>query len=540
MQKIVFSLMPIILLGGLVVVGQENGKRFTAANGPISARTTSVTQNKRVTRKQRFRKRIENQVHRFEDLFKKKTKPAAEPKALTQTVPSKTRPASATNSKREFVSPASHMKPGPGQSRVVVERPRTYDPRPSKELWQLDGANPTTAAKDAARPTQSLPNRSGVVRTVPASVEPKQVPASPTPAISNERASWGSASTSIAPSTPTQAKPSVLRSSTAPRRIVNQPDEPKKQTSYRRGLRPASRTRSTFSPTSIPPTARQAQPVLESLKNDWTSQATQEFAPAQESNSPVPAVRTNSVPVFPASTQQTFRDSARFPTATSMPQPQSTEMRSAPRVLETLPQLEVPEPSPAPAPRPIPTPVRRFEQPPQQVPVPSFPSLNSVPVQTISARRMDATSRFPNRTSQDAIEVPQEPHPRSASTTHMSRRQRQATIASRGALAGFKGFCPVELQDHRVLRDSHPNLFANHGTRTYYFSTAQARQRFLKNPTRYVPAAEGIDVVDLVDQNAKTPGRLDYAQWFQNRLYLFASAHSMDTFNANPQRYANP
>ena len=76
-----------------------------------------------------------------------------------------------------------------------------------------------------------------------------------------------------------------------------------------------------------------------------------------------------------------------------------------------------------------------------------------------------------------------------------------------------------------------------HGTRTYHFSSAEAKQRFLTDPHRYAPAADGVDVVLQTELDERLPGRIDFAAWYRNRLYLFTSERSMKAFNAKPGQY---
>jgi YHS domain-containing protein len=101
----------------------------------------------------------------------------------------------------------------------------------------------------------------------------------------------------------------------------------------------------------------------------------------------------------------------------------------------------------------------------------------------------------------------------------------------------MKGFCPVELRDNRQLKDSSLEFYSSYGSRTYYFSSANSLAKFVANPRRYVPAGEGRDVVLMTHTGEELQGRLDFAAWYRNRLFLFTSAKALQAFKANPAMY---
>lgn len=100
-----------------------------------------------------------------------------------------------------------------------------------------------------------------------------------------------------------------------------------------------------------------------------------------------------------------------------------------------------------------------------------------------------------------------------------------------------KGFCLVTLRKQRRLIETQPELRAVHDGVTYHFATAAAQAEFEKRPELYVPAYQGHDAVAWMDDEDKQAGSLDHAAWYQGRLYLFTSAASLETFNANPDLY---
>lgn len=136
-------------------------------------------------------------------------------------------------------------------------------------------------------------------------------------------------------------------------------------------------------------------------------------------------------------------------------------------------------------------------------------------------------------------EAPLEPYPNIASQQSMTKAERMSAIRRRSGLTGFKGFCPVQLCDNRQLSDSRPEFFTNYRNRTYYFSSRTAKSRFDADPTRYAPAAQGHDVVQLVKSGARTPGQLDHCCWHEQVLYMFATAESLAAFQSQPWEYVS-
>ncbi|MCG6157612.1 hypothetical protein [Rubinisphaera margarita] len=118
-----------------------------------------------------------------------------------------------------------------------------------------------------------------------------------------------------------------------------------------------------------------------------------------------------------------------------------------------------------------------------------------------------------------------------------SAQQKYQLIAARGNATGFKGFCPVELRDNLELVDATPQFETEHAGQIYYFSSQQAREKFDADPIRYVPAHGGCDVVKFVQEGMEEAGRLDYAVWYQDRLFLFSNRETMLEFRATPESF---
>ena len=119
------------------------------------------------------------------------------------------------------------------------------------------------------------------------------------------------------------------------------------------------------------------------------------------------------------------------------------------------------------------------------------------------------------------------------------REQQRQLIQSRRHQDGFMGFCLVALRDYRELVDHSDDYQVTFGLRTYQFSSPDAKAAFESDPTRYVPAAGGADVVALVNSGEEQRGSLEFAMWYRNRLYLFQSRETMAMFSNKPADFSD-
>ncbi|OYW18222.1 MAG: hypothetical protein B7Z55_11020, partial [Planctomycetales bacterium 12-60-4] len=100
-------------------------------------------------------------------------------------------------------------------------------------------------------------------------------------------------------------------------------------------------------------------------------------------------------------------------------------------------------------------------------------------------------------------------------------------------------FCLVTLKDERLLVPSDPRFSEVFQEQAFFFASDDAAERFRRKPSRYVPAAGGLDVVAVHTGKAVVDGSLDHAAWYRNRLYLFESADHLDQFRVEPAEYAS-
>ncbi len=99
------------------------------------------------------------------------------------------------------------------------------------------------------------------------------------------------------------------------------------------------------------------------------------------------------------------------------------------------------------------------------------------------------------------------------------------------------GYCPVELIDNERWIKGEPQWSAVHHGRTYLFSDADRRQRFLDDTEHYSPACDGCDPVLTVDENRRMAGLTKHCVIYKGRLYMFSSLNTLQQFRTNPKRY---
>lgn len=114
------------------------------------------------------------------------------------------------------------------------------------------------------------------------------------------------------------------------------------------------------------------------------------------------------------------------------------------------------------------------------------------------------------------------------------------------SIVGLDGFCPVTLQQRRVLTPGKPELFVDHEGVRYQFASARLRDLFSSDPSRYAPAVQGCDPITLTREQRAVPGSVRYGVWYAGKLFLFQSEANKQTFKASPpawskiQSAANP
>lgn len=114
-----------------------------------------------------------------------------------------------------------------------------------------------------------------------------------------------------------------------------------------------------------------------------------------------------------------------------------------------------------------------------------------------------------------------------------------ADSAMQKTRVGYEGNCPVCILDMKKWVKGSPEHQATYDNTVYYFPNAETKQKFLQNPTAYVPALGGDCAVCLAKMGKRVPGINKYASLHENRVYLFPEAKQKKMFDASPAEYAN-
>jgi len=101
------------------------------------------------------------------------------------------------------------------------------------------------------------------------------------------------------------------------------------------------------------------------------------------------------------------------------------------------------------------------------------------------------------------------------------------------------GYCPVQLTEKERWVLGNRRWGVRHEGRTYLFAGPEEQSRFYADPDRYAPAMSGDDLVALVDQGQRVPGRREHGAWFEGRVYLFSSEAALQKFSTAPERYVS-
>jgi YHS domain-containing protein len=149
-----------------------------------------------------------------------------------------------------------------------------------------------------------------------------------------------------------------------------------------------------------------------------------------------------------------------------------------------------------------------------------------------SGLKLDEESELPLVNSSTAADA-------QAAPADDSREAQYKLLASRTGKFGFKGFCPVTLKMQRKLVDANPAFKSVYQSAVYTFASAEAKEEFDAAPASFAPAAGGIDVVSYDDDGDKVAGSLDFAVWYQGRLFMFSSQESLDKFVESPGEYSD-
>lgn len=101
----------------------------------------------------------------------------------------------------------------------------------------------------------------------------------------------------------------------------------------------------------------------------------------------------------------------------------------------------------------------------------------------------------------------------------------------------MQGFCPVTILEEGEWKKGEESLTSTYDNRTYYFASEEAKEKFEKDPPRYVPALGGDCTICLVNVGKRIPGNVYHSVKHKGRLFLFPQDPTMEAFKANPEKF---
>ena len=102
---------------------------------------------------------------------------------------------------------------------------------------------------------------------------------------------------------------------------------------------------------------------------------------------------------------------------------------------------------------------------------------------------------------------------------------------------GFDGFCLVSLLDENRLRKGDVSLTTEYRGQTVCFHSNELRQRFLANPDRFWPVANGQCLVSTKDGRGAELGDPRVGVIWRGKLWFFSDRETQQRFLAMPQQY---
>jgi YHS domain-containing protein/thioredoxin-related protein len=104
-------------------------------------------------------------------------------------------------------------------------------------------------------------------------------------------------------------------------------------------------------------------------------------------------------------------------------------------------------------------------------------------------------------------------------------------------IVGLDRYSPVALTKHRQWIRGNPLYAWQHKGITYYLASRSELEEFRANPEDFAPKLLGCDPVMLHETDRAVAGDTRWAAFYDGELYLFHSADSRQRFKSNPTRY---
>jgi YHS domain-containing protein/thioredoxin-related protein len=113
-----------------------------------------------------------------------------------------------------------------------------------------------------------------------------------------------------------------------------------------------------------------------------------------------------------------------------------------------------------------------------------------------------------------------------------------ALVAENTKTIAFEGFCLTSLLDDNKLRKGTIEYTAEYRGQTVWFHSDDHRQKFIANPERYWPAANGECLVSSRDGRSTTSGDPRVGVIWRGKLWFFSDREMQQRFIQTPHQYA--
>jgi YHS domain-containing protein/thioredoxin-related protein len=110
-------------------------------------------------------------------------------------------------------------------------------------------------------------------------------------------------------------------------------------------------------------------------------------------------------------------------------------------------------------------------------------------------------------------------------------------LGSPQSLVGLDGYSPVALSKHRKWVRGSADFAWDYQGVTYQMASKEELAEFRKDPAAFAPRLLGCDPVILWETDRVIPGRTLFGAFYDDDLYLFATAENRKRFKANPRRF---
>src|SRR5690606_5523825 len=103
----------------------------------------------------------------------------------------------------------------------------------------------------------------------------------------------------------------------------------------------------------------------------------------------------------------------------------------------------------------------------------------------------------------------------------------------------LKGYCPVCMITKAQLVEGDVSTCVTYAGHRYVFRTVEEKKQFEAEPRKYLPGADGVCLVTLMDSGKVTLGSVEWPAIFEDKVYLFADSANRRKFLEDPEKYVN-